>query len=866
MVVLDKRWISFLTVMTAVWGVLPSVCEGVEVSGLSHAVRFDESGRGQVTGLVTRAGVEFHAAYSNPLFAVTLRRVDDLTRQVIVEASDATVFSHRRTDSGAVEFAYSGFKEAVASVRCAVRGDPETGRIRWRIAVRPCEGWAVCETAYPQLALAPKIGASDEDDAILTGESGKTGLKRRPVANKFHVDCWQPFYLAVQMACYYDPSALLLFACEDGQGEAKRLHGWAETRNGGGLTLIWRHMGWNTDGAKVPYDVVTAALDGTDLTWHDGADLYRLWAQRQRWCRTPWKDRPDIPAWLKEFPAYADMGSGWRTWVDRPGLLNRWAKDYWKVNYPRSKLAFHFDGWERGGVYVMTDYFPLYPTTAAYTALAADLSANNVLPFPWPSGYRRADAFGKRADGTFEIDEREAFARDFVSHACTLPDASVNYRRANWLKGGHMAYMCGGDPWTLDWFTEKICAALACCKTPLLSGDQNIGGGFDECWNRHHPHAPGYGRWMTDSIRRQIPRAVAALREHSADAAFCYEEPNEQINDLVTFNNVRESYDLKEEWAGLFSYLYHEYAPIFPISRTGRYGRAYNLAMGLIPQVTMEFGDVDHESLLLPNGGFEELESDGRTCRSWETGPFCLPNGLDTAQAHSGRRSMRVERPEGTNKWVHVAMSLSPNDDALTPGRCYRLGAWLKVARGALRLDLGFFRNGKAIGWTQVRSDQADVGGGWRHVTAEFTCPPGERSLVRFMANAAPGTLGWFDDVSLEERAPDGSFSPARLRGCADKTRLQREWIALYGGEGRAWLAYGRRVKPPAVTCAQIEVGGRSAPSVVCGAYLSQSGEKAWALANGSSDVQTASWKEDGIRYSVTLRPDEAKIVRKKLK
>ena len=837
---------------------LAQAAVAAEVACGTHAVTLDETARGAVAHIVTKGGVEFAAARKRELFAVLVRQTNAFATVKIVTPGQAKEFTCERLADG-VRLTYAGFgARPVEKVVCTVRGTAADNRLRWRIGAVPKAGWAVADLQYPNLALG-QIGADDVDDAILTGAAFSAGLRRRPTTAGFNVDSRQPGALAVQMACYYDPKALFLTACEDGNGEAKRLHGQADKARKD-VCLSWHRYGWDTARADLPYDVVTATIDGDGLTWHDGADLYREWAQKQRWCRTPWKFRKDIPAWLRGKPAYGDMGSAWRGWMDQPGLLERWARDYFHRKYPDATVAVHFDGWEKDGVYMMTEYFPLYPNDEAFTRYAEASRKNGVIVFPWPSGYRRADAAGRRPDGSFVTDEREAFNRVFPPHACRRADGKMQECPCPWV-GGFVTSMCGGDPWTLDWFSNAICGGLAKRGVPAVSCDQNIGGAFPDCWNPAHPHPPGPGRWMTDAIRKQSAMALGVLGASFREAAFCYEEPNEQVLDTVTFHNVREAYVPKVEWAGLFNYLYHEYTPIYPLGGRARYGRAYVLANGLMPRIQGSYGDVDRGSPILPNGGFEEMRRDGTGCAWWENGESQRPNGPDTAEFHSGARSLRVECPEGTNRWTHAAINLDAGDAAFEAGRKYRLGAWMKVANGSFQADLGVFGPVKALCWAHIKAGRA--GEGWRYGETVFTYPTGAVSMVRIMLNAKRGTKAWIDDVTLDEILPDGRAVPLRRRGNLAKDAWQRRWLDLYGVEGREWLAYGRRVKPPVLECAEIEYGGRRVQAVACGAYVSQDGRKAWVLANGADSPQKAAWSEDGRRYEVELGVEEARIVRR---
>jgi len=677
-----------------------SVSAGVErVSCSSHAVTIDLDRHGKVTELVTAGGTALGAdvagdvARRHPFenttepFEIELRKVDDFTCKKTVYPHQAKNLSCEKLANG-LRLTYTDFgSEPVRSVTCTVRADG--GKLRWRIASEPAQGWAVTLAAYPLITLTPQIGAKGDDDTLVSGHSFRAGLERNPCTRKWKRYGRQPGSLGVQLACYCDPKALLLYCAEDGAGEMKSLK--IETAPGKGMLFRLAHIGWWTSALEQPYDVVTACKDAAagdePLSWHDGADLYKAWAVKQRWCRTPYKYRTDLPAWLKESPVHANLYD-WRGWCNRPHALEDWAEKYWERNFPNATLNLHFDGWERDGVYVMTDYFPLYPDNATFAAHAKELMAHRILLFPWPSGYLRASAFDKQADGSFRVDEREAFARTFPPHACKMPDGSLYDARYKWLKGGAVASMCGGDPWTLDWFAEEVCGKIADLGVPTISCDQNVGGSFPACWDRTHAHPPGEGKWIGDSARRQAGLALAALRKRFPEtAAFCYEEANEQLNDVVSYSYSREPYDPHREWANVFTYLYHEYVPIYPtLGGVCRFSDAYALTAGLMPRLKPRFSDFD---------------------------PTLRPKA--------------------------------------------RLGDDKKASEDP-----------KAL---------------WHEKVADL------------------------DDAA--------------------RTRFVRRWVSLYSGEGREWLMFGRRVKPPRISCATTAFGGTNRLAVFVGAYEALDGRRA---------------------------------------
>jgi hypothetical protein len=156
----------------------------------------------------------------------------------------------------------------------------------------------------------------------------------------------------------------------------------------------------------------------------------------------------------------------------------------------------------------------------------------------------------------------------------------------------------------------------------------------------------------------------------------------------------------------------------------------------------------DEDNLLL-DGGFEgEANAWGRSAMS---GKFSF--APDTAQAHSGESSGRIEctergtpeqaqkmRTEVWGRWYQSAI-------AVDPGNTYRLRAWVRTEAG--------FRGRLAIWVTPTptgtnATNLATTNGRWHEVIVEGIRPKGETIGVYLNLMDAPG-VAWFDDVELVE-------------------------------------------------------------------------------------------------------------------
>jgi len=538
-----------------------------------------------------------------------------------------------------------------------------------------------------------------------------------------------------------------------------------------------------------------------------------------------------------------------------------------------------FWGWEKRGYWVTPDYFPVHGGNEAFAALVSDLHAAGGHAFPWPSGYHWTRTYDKRADGSFAWDDRERFERIGHSHAVFNRDGTRYLRTPSWLRGGDCACLCGGDPWTRAWWNDRVCAPLALLGCEMIQVDQVVGGRFPPCWNRAHPHGPGDGKWKTDVFLGQLATMHEAMRTNGVpDAVVCVEEPNEHFIHLVGIQDYRDCESGADEWASVFNYIYHEFLPCFQSNprRGNRVWQAHAAADGQIPFLTPARTDFGGSHAALVNGGFESVTDEGKF-PGWEKlGGYngTVWNGrayADRETVHDGARSIRLEVAKGETA-VQVSQNVNVDDAAFTVGRTYRLSAWLKAKKGS---------SPNAVSMCFLGSSNKSVGrggnlkfpapeAGWQRVSREFTVPAGAVYL-RIMMHLSGSAVCWVDGMKIEEVLPGGDTREVENPGRGAYDDFMRRWVAYYHGEGRAWLAFGRQVKPPRAVCASIPYeiplsGGRTVagkrPAVFCNAYVAADGRKAIVLVNATAQSQPVDLYKGGQRVSLVLAPDEIRLLK----
>ena len=500
--------------------------------------------------------------------------------------------------------------------------------------------------------------------------------------------------------------------------------------------------------------------------------------------------------------------------------------------------------------------------------------------FPWPSGYHWTLTYQKRADGSFEWDDRKHFDETVRAHAIQTRDGKLYLRTPSWLRGGDTTCMCGGDPWTLRWWNEDICVPLARRGCEMIQVDQVVGGGYPACFDHAHPHPAGPGLWQTENFTRQLQTMYAAMKKIEPDSVVCFEEPNEQFNHLVGIQDYRDC-EAPHEWASVFNYLYHEFLPPFQSNPHGNdlVTMAHCLVDGQLPHMVPTGRDLAEPVLI--NGGFEPRAGGRTQLVGWEQvhsyqGKNWIGQATnDATEKHGGTASLRLDNTNKTD-FVQVAQNLNCGPDALAVGKKYRLTAWLKTGHMAKPNAISYCFLSPAT--TSLGHGGAlsfpSAGAGWQKVASDFTVPENAERF-RIMINLAGVAQAWVDDMAVEEILPGGGTQPVIFSGAAPAAKLMQRWVALYHGAGRPWLEHGRMLHPPHLQCATqtyealsrgknetVVRTPRTLPAVLHNAFRAADGTEAVVLANTTLAPQHVTLGWHGRTLPLDIPPADALLVK----
>ncbi len=852
----------FLTAVLSAQSLDPPIVE-------NDAVAVQLTSRGTICSMLDkRNGRQLVAAETTaPLFRFTYSKGDDAVAATschAVQAEQIRVEPWSNGTSRGTRLTFSGFDKQPITIVCTVfvcGNDPQV-RFAWEATLPP--DVIIESVTYPIV----EVGISD--DAIVVAGNTKGGILRPSswkVGQSRRFD--QPGSLAAGFGCCYNEQGGFYTAAYDGKGYRKSLS--LTKRTAHGLEWGWLQPCFEQNRFVLPYEIAVAGFAGRQnerpTDWRDAADLYKQWAVKQNWCSHTFAQRDDLPEWIKQGPAMVRFT---RAWLAQPELIESWLQNYWRAEFPKdSPLIIAYWGWEHGGKWVGPEYFPAYPSDKAFDKLVRCGREIGAHTFLWPSGYNLSLSYGQRPDGSFLWDNRDQL--DFaLPHAIVSRQDKPMVRDCIWLRGGRQCVLCPGDPWTIAWLNRS---AVQCAQhgAELIQIDQVVGGKSPVCYSRTHGHPPGAGLWSTEAFRHQLLSMARQCREIEPDTVLGFEEPNEWFIQEIGIQDYRDCDIL---WHGgepvsVFSYLYHEYLPtLFQSNRnhTGQdpWAMAWCLVTGQIPHLIARLGI--GPGPMVVDGGFERWSDEGpvefpRTMlfpgERWSAGE----TGVDRTERHGGAASLKLysHKPD--------QQAMASQNYAVTehfcPGRTYRFSIWMRsheITRPN-GVVLRAFGPGMSLleSWTIPYPTDSSQ---WSQGQVDFCMPEGTIVLRVLLPLYGPGAV-WLDDLKIEEVHDDGAATDVQRPELPADHVFMRQWITLYHGDARPYLALGKMLHPPQLDTAEaISAGTRSMSPVLHNAFEAPDGSQAVILANWTRKPQEVRLTWNERPRTIQLQANEIRLVR----
>lgn len=802
-------------------------------------------------------------------FTLTMRQSPS-SEPVVVMAETADRLEVAEVDGGRrVTFAYD--KGPVRRV-VADRKMEECGA-EYGLEVETAEGWYLERTDYPKQTYPATIGESVADDRLFSGWS-KGGIVVAPgrFGPGWATDSRLPRGVVAAFVAYWDDDRGWYMAAEDPKHTMKTL-GFKLTEKG--MELVFSRWTFDTGVITIPYRIVSRELKrgAEPLVWQDFADLYRPFLAQQSWARTPFVQRRDIPAWLKDAPAFVRFSRQWlehSEWID---AFTAW----WRRENGDGPTVAALWGWEKAGTWWGPDYFPCHPSDEVFKRNTSLMRSRGFHPFAWPSGYNWSKTIGRRADGSYEFDYRDTFIKNAEPMLVRNRDGKPFHLDAFWLRNGSLTTICGGLPAARDWFCG-VARGLGERGCDMVQVDQQVGGDLEPCYATDHGHAPGCGPWMSDAFSEQLGRLTNEFRKVEPDGVIAFEEPNPIHIDRIAIQDYRDLETGLDEYASVYNYLFHGYMPTFQSNaqRGDLYSLAWQVVDGQMPFHRPVTDDFAPSRTVVLNGGFEEGVDSVRGPVGWDR---IMPNriyeGVDvnepvwdyagagnigwlgigyewtSSDRHGGEHALLIDPTISTNKSHKLAtVQVAQTIEGLKPGK-YVLSAWAKTERGAEEASLKFGNREGGRGALAFPK----AGAGWQNISSEVEVT--SDGILRLIFFVKPGARVLVDDVMLA----DANGTEVRTDKRDWYVEYLHRWVELYRGAGRPFLFSGFQEKPPRLTCARVRRLSRSLPAVCHAAYRSLDGRHALVLANGTDQPQTVSYRWNGRDFTRTLAPAAIELI-----
>jgi len=500
-----------------------------------------------------------------PLYRITLSRADGSAFDIT--SATAHSVSARQTASGTT-LVFEHTQEHL-KITCTLRAGSASPRVLWRIAIRNTGVFGVRSLFYPQWAAPLRLTPTGQNHLLypfLDGQEFIDPGEHMPVG-RAHRTIY-PGQAALQLMAYHDGASGLLEMTQDGNGWLKHFR---VARINGALDLSIEHNPNETPGKDIdlPYETVLEMFRGT---WQDAADIYSEWALQQKWAKKI-ADR-NLPRYLADglpivtFAMRGDPYSAeWSMYFPPSNRL--FNPDFHPSRIPalEARYAEFFDssvitnpfGWEHIAPWIAGDYFPPYGGESLWAATAQALRKAGSPLFMLLSGSR----WGVNMDDV-GYHERDRFLKEIAPRAAAY-DSNGHPTEEDPPWAGSVQ-LCIGTPFA----REHIVDAFTGCVqrgASIVQYDQNHGGMAFVCYNRQHPHPPGYGRWMVDETEKVFHDVRTECRRINPEFALGVEEPCEYfipyweiyMGRPYNFFGTGSDPSSNRVAVPLFIYVYHQY-------------------------------------------------------------------------------------------------------------------------------------------------------------------------------------------------------------------------------------------------------------------------------------------------------------------
>ena len=377
------------------------------------------------------------------------------------------------------------------AVTCTI-AEREDGGAAFQAEIINHTGSPLRALRYPVITLNPRPSSDDDDsdqDTFLAMPMSQLHVLLRnphqwlPSPRQGQASSTEPCQaLSTQFYAYYANDAGLYCAAHDPTGCAKGL---GSERIEGFARLYWSHyLPEKTFGTqRLGYEIVVSTFRGD---WYAAADLYKIWARRQVWCRRTLRQRSDIAKWIKQ-------GSVWLTLDDDFQQSDRRSRyfgasladltDRWMALTPHPPVL-HFQWTEKydAGAQFL-DSKPFFPSDVAYRTSLASEKKKGVRAVVTLAGYVLTIAQARNGRAPRAHDERARFASEARSWAVRDEKSKITPWRSASNPGRTNVWLCSAAAPTHR-FLNDLAKRYAEVGFSLCQLGQALGEDEPTCYSR----------------------------------------------------------------------------------------------------------------------------------------------------------------------------------------------------------------------------------------------------------------------------------------------------------------------------------------------------------------------------------------------
>lgn len=399
-------------------------------------------------------------------------------------------------------------EDSVVSVRVTVDLPANSGVAKWRIYVQnSSDYWGLWDVQFPKVSGFP--GPGEYDIARPAFATGGLLYKncRENVQGTFH-GRYPSGGWAIQMVAFTHKTNSVYLATMDGNGMAKDFEADAGK---GTLSVINYPENMGVAGSDWPgwYPVSFGVYQGN---WLQAALRYRKWAIHQKWAK-PLAERHDVPAsiknvglWIRDFWVW-DSTKGTPEQMNEP--LIKAAKE---IGVP---IGLHWYFWEKNKF--DNDYPHFFPPKHGFRERLKELLDKGFLVMPYING-RSAD---------MNIPDWKKYA------PAAIYDQAGGFIMDTTSLSGRLVEMCPSQNVWQDKIVQETDSLVSDYNCNAVYVDQVSAMRDELCFDPHHGHPLGGGRWWTDGNREMMRKIDDVAHSDGHDAAITTEGADEVFTDLV---------------------------------------------------------------------------------------------------------------------------------------------------------------------------------------------------------------------------------------------------------------------------------------------------------------------------------------------